>query len=48
MDKAKVSLGVITGLCKKLPMYEMGFCWVSVAAVLLGVSLLLNFLRKAD
>ena len=46
MDKAKVSLGVITGLCKKLPMYEMGFCWVSVAAVLMVVSVLLNAVSK--
>ena len=48
MDEAGVSLGIITELCRKLPLYEMGFCWASVAAVLLGVSLLLNFLRKAD
>ena len=46
MDKAKVSLGVITGLCKKLPMYEMGFCWVSVAAVLMVVSVAMNLRRK--
>ena len=46
MDKAKVSLGVITGLCKKLPMYEMGFCWVSVAAVLMVVSVLLSTVFK--
>ena len=48
MDEAGVSLGIVTELCRKLPLYEMGFCWASVAAVLLGVSLLLNFLRKAD
>ena len=46
MDKANVSLGVITGLCKKLPMYEMGFCWVSVAAVLMVVSVAMNLRRK--
>ena len=46
MDKAKASLGVITGLCKKLPMYEMGFCWVSVAAVLMVVSVLLSTVFK--
>ena len=34
------------GLCKKLPMYEMGFCWVSVAAVLMVVSVMLNAVSK--
>ena len=38
--------GVITEWCKKLPMYEMGFCWVSVAAVLMVVSVLLNAVSK--
>ena len=46
MDKAKVSLGVITEWCKKLPMYGIGFCWVSVAAVLLIGSVLLSTVFK--
>ena len=40
LDAAQLSLGAVTELCRKLPLYDMGFCWVSVAAVMLAVSLL--------
>ena len=45
LDAAQLSLGAVTELCRKLPLYDMGFCWVSVAAVMLAVSLLLGLVR---
>ena len=41
LDIAGIPLGVIGRLCRALPLYELGFCWVSVAAVALVVSLVL-------
>jgi branched-subunit amino acid permease len=35
-------LGFLSELCKQLPLYSMGFCWVSVAAAALAVSLVMN------
>ncbi len=46
LDTAKVPLGKFSTLCSKLPLYEEGFCWVSVAAVMLVLSLLLHLLVK--
>lgn len=46
LDAAQLSLGAVTELCRKLPLYDMGFCWVSVAAVMLSVSLLLGLVRR--
>ena len=46
LDAAQLSLGAVTELCRKLPLYDMGFCWVSVAAVMLAVSLLLGLVRR--
>ena len=42
LDVAKVPLGVLAVPFRSLPLYSMGFCWVSVAAVALLVSLLIN------
>ena len=38
LDQAGVSLGVLGNLARRLPLYGMGFCWVSVAAVLLAAA----------
>lgn len=46
LDVAKVPLGFISTLCRKLPLYKPGFCWVSVAVVMLIVSLLANLFCK--
>ena len=46
LDAAQLSLGAVTELCRKLPLYDMGFCWGSVAAVMLAVSLLLGLVRR--
>lgn len=46
LDAAQLSLGAVTELCRKLPLYDMGFCWVNVAAVMLAVSLLLGLVRR--
>ena len=45
-DEAGLSLGFITTLCQKLPLYSMGFCWVSVALVMLIISLAIGFIRS--
>ncbi len=47
LDQAKVPLGIVSQLCRKLPLYEMGFCWVSVAVFMLLLSLVVSHL-KAD
>ena len=48
LDKAGLPLGLLGKLCQALPLYAMGFCWVSVAVAMLLVSLLVQRLRKAD
>lgn len=44
LDTSKVPLGIISRLVHNLPFYDSGFCWVSVALVMILVSLLLNLL----
>lgn len=44
LDAAKVPLGFVSALAHKLPFYDLGFCWVSVAFVMIIVSLALNVL----
>ena len=48
LDTAGLPLGAIGTACRRLPLYTMGFCWVSVAIAALLVSLLLGrfFKRK--
>ena len=46
LDQAGVPLGAVSGLCRRLPLYDMGFCWVSAAAVMLAVSVVLNRVWK--
>ena len=40
LDEAGFSIWFVTDICKKLPLYSMGFCWVCVAAVMYVISLL--------
>ena len=40
LDEAGFSVGFVTDICKKLPLYSMGFCWVCVAGVMYVISLL--------
>ncbi len=50
LDSLGLSLGPVTGLCRRLPLYEEGFGWVAAAAAMLLVSLVLGALaprRKA-
>jgi len=42
LDSAHVPLGFLGSLCRRLPMYEMGFCWVSIAVLMLAVSCILK------
>lgn len=46
MDTADVPLGFVGDLCRRLPLYSMGFCWVSVAAVMLLISFALQTVKK--
>ena len=47
LDAAGLPMGFIGGLCRKLPLYDMGFCWVSIAlAALLAGCLLKAVVRK--
>jgi LIVCS family branched-chain amino acid:cation transporter len=42
LETAGLPLGFLGQLLRKLPLYSMGFCWVSVAAAALAVSLVMN------
>ena len=46
LDVAQIPLGVICELFRKLPLYSMGFCWVSVAAAAIVLSVMLNCLFR--
>ena len=41
LDTTGIPLGFLSDLCRLLPLYHQGFCWVSVAVVSLLVSLIL-------
>lgn len=50
-DEAGLSLGFITSICNRLPLYSMGFCWVSVVPVMLVLSLAIGIIynkKKAN
>lgn len=46
LDTAGVPLGFLGTLFRKLPLYDLGFCWVSVAAVAVVLSVVLSKLIK--
>ena len=46
LDAAGVPTWFLGSLCKALPLYDLGFCWVSVAAVMLALSLLLPLANR--
>ena len=46
MDAAGLYLGFVSDLCRMLPLYDMGFCWVSVAAVMMLASFGLKAVKK--
>ena len=46
MDTAGLYLNFVSDLCRMLPLYDMGFCWVSVAAVMMLASFGLKALKK--
>ena len=46
LDAAGLPLGVLSDLCHKLPLYDAGFCWVSVAAVMMLLSFLCKAIKK--
>lgn len=48
LDKAKISLGIVTDLCRSLPLYQEGFGWLGAAAVMMAVSFAVNFVFKGN
>lgn len=46
MDAVGIPLGFVSALCRTLPLYSQGFCWVSAAVVMWGISLLANHFCK--
>ena len=42
LDVAGVPMGSLGELLRKLPLYDLGFCWVGIAALALSVSIFLN------
>ena len=46
LDAAGLKLPLLGDLCRKLPLYDAGFCWVSFAAVAIFVSIILNLAAK--
>jgi len=44
LDTAGVPLGFLGTLFRKLPLYAMGFCWVSVAVGAIAASVAVNLL----
>ena len=46
LDAAGLKLPLLGDLCRKLPLYDAGFCWVSIAAVAIFVSIILNLAAK--
>lgn len=45
LDEAKIPLGFISTLTHRLPLYDMGFCWVSVAGVMLVAGIIVNMIN---
>ena len=43
LDTAGVPLGFLGTLFRKLPLYTMGFCWVSIAVGAIVISLVIHF-----
>lgn len=46
LDTARVPLGFLGNICRRLPLYSMGFCWVSVAVAAMLASLVLNCIPR--
>ena len=46
VEAAGIPLGFLGELCRKLPLYDMGFCWLSVAAAALVLSLIFGGVCK--
>lgn len=46
LDTAGLPLGAVSALCKKLPLYDLGFCWVSVAAAALLAAAAIGAVQK--
>ena len=46
LDAAGLSLSFVSAALKRLPLYELGFGWVSVAALALAVSFALCALKR--
>lgn len=47
LDEANIPLGFISRIARRLPLYQMGFCWVSAAAAMLLLSLLFHAVKRS-
>lgn len=45
-DTAKIPLGFLTRLCQMLPLYDLGFCWVSSAVVFALAAVILYLIKS--
>lgn len=45
-DTAKIPLGFLTDLCRMLPLYDLGFCWVSAALVCALAAIVLHLFNN--
>lgn len=46
LDEAKLPLGIVGKLARRLPLFGMGYGWLSVAAVMLAVGIIVGMTRK--
>ena len=45
LDTAGIPLGFLSRACRALQLYDLGFCWVSAAAVMAGASMILHCIK---
>ena len=46
LDKAGISLGILSDFCRSLPLYSEGFCWIITTAAMLALSFAVNYIYK--
>ncbi len=46
LDKTGISLGVFSDICRFLPLYSEGFCWIIVTVAMVAISFIANYIIK--
>ena len=46
LDGIKIPMGPITTLCKALPLYELSFGWVTITAIMIVISVIMNKVKR--